>query len=250
MRAHDRSPRVQQGLTSPRYLAHALLLITLGITAGCATTQSYSSVSSLQSATPSAGTNIAVMPLDVQLSILTAGGLLEPQAEWTELGRQYMSEALSGIEKSRTIAFKKYEPPSDGDPRAKVAAEIERLHAAVGQAILFHKYQVPLPTKKDAFDWTLGPDVATLKDVTGADYALFIFVRDSYSSAGRVFMQFAAAMLGVGIAGGQQVGFASLVDLNSGNIVWFNYFLDPAGDLRKPDPAVKTVNLLLKGLPE
>ena len=63
-------------------------------------------------------------------------------------------------------------------------------------------------------------------------------------------MQLAAAALGVGLVGGQQIGFASLVDLTTGEVVWFNHLHSTAGDLRTSEPAKKTVALLMSGLPK
>ena len=224
------------------------LLILVGFLHGCATTTQQASITQLDSAGEQA--RIVLMPLDVQLFLLTAGGVNEPQAEWTESAKQNMQSALKTFEGGRSLQFVNYVRPDESSLDASLLYELEKLHGAVGQAILFHKYQVALPTKKNVFDWTLGPEVRLIKERTNADYALFLYIRDSYSSAGRVFVQLAAAMLGVGMTGGQQLGFASLVDLKSGNVVWFNYLLSGTGDLRTPDPALKTVNNLLKNLPE
>jgi hypothetical protein len=49
--------------------------------------------------------------------------------------------------------------------------------------------------------------------------------------------------------GGEQVGYASLVDLNTGRVVWFNQLNRMSGDLRNPAPAVETVEALLKDFP-
>lgn len=192
------------------------------------------------------------MPLDVELSVLTAGGLLEPRADWTESAEKYMSIALQRYQDTRGAQLVKYHQPEGEDLFEQKLIEIERLHSVVGQAILTHEYnnQLKLPSKGEAFDWTLGADVSALKDKYKADYALFLFVRDSYSSAGRIFMQLFAAALGVGIAGGQQLGFASLVDLNTGKISWFNRLFSGVGDIRTQESAEQTVALLLEGLPE
>jgi hypothetical protein len=41
------------------------------------------------------------------------------------------------------------------------------------------------------------------------------------------------------------VGFASLVDLETGDIVWFNRLARAHGDLRTPDAAAETVKALV-----
>jgi hypothetical protein len=53
------------------------------------------------------------------------------------------------------------------------------------------------------------------------------------------------ALLGVGVPGGAQVGFASVVDLRTGDIVWFHRLVRPHGDLRTPDAAGETVKALV-----
>lgn len=215
---------------------------------GCATTKDFSSVETLKPS--SSGLKVVLMPLDVELSVLTAGGMLEPRADWTEDAKHFMIDALKEEETTRHIRIVLSESSAKAEPIDKKITEIERLHRAVGQAIQVHQYLIKLPTKKDKFSWTLGPEASVIKEKYDADYALFIYVRDSYASAGRVLAQLAAAALGVGISGGQQIGFTSLVDLHTGNIVWFNYLQSEVGDLRKPESASKTVALLLKGFPE
>ena len=80
-----------------------------------------------------------------------------------------------------------------------------------------------LPLKKE-FDWNLGPSSAVLKRQYDADYALLIFVRDSYSSGERIMFQVLSALLiGYMPGGGVQAGYASLLDLNKGKIVWYNH---------------------------
>lgn len=92
--------------------------------------------------------------------------------------------------------------------------------------------------------------MAPLRAATGADHALFVWIRDSYTSAGRVAVQvLAAALPGVAIPGGVQTGFASVVDLSTGDIVWFNRIQRPQGDLRTAEAAAETARTLLEGFP-
>ncbi len=88
-----------------------------------------------------------------------------------------------------------------------------------------------------------------LRDEFGADYALFVFMRDSYASAGRVAVIAVAALLGVGMQGGVQLGFASLVDLRTGEVMWFNRLVSGVGDLRTPEPARQAIESLLTDVP-
>ena len=129
---------------------------------------------------------------------------------------------------------------------------LDQIHTPYGgQSILVHKY-IPysaLPTKKDKFDWTLGPDAAVLGEEYDADYALFVYMRDSFASSGRMAVILVGALFGVGVPGGQQIGFASLVDLRTGQILWFNRLFSEVGDLREPESAHTAVEYLLDELP-
>jgi hypothetical protein len=192
------------------------------------------------------------MPADVSLSLLTTGGMMEPNAEWTEQGRQNVIAALRAEMAERNIQVVSY--GDDGVSGYQIASEHEqliKLHEAIGGAIKQYKY-VPgfeLPTKKDRFDWTLGEGVKSLRETRGGNYALFVHAEDSFSSEGRVALKFALALLGAHIEGGRQVAFASLVDLDSGAIVWFNVLASGVGDLRDPKLAQQTIDTLLDDSP-
>jgi hypothetical protein len=225
------------------------LLLLIGLFSGCAQSAALLRDKSWQRA-PGA-VRVVVMPPDVQLSELTAGGLLEPKANWTEQGRQHVSTALERHLQTKGATIVPYQPPASSGEDEAADEQLVKLHDAVGSTILVHKYLpvFALPTKGDRFDWTLGAGVKDLQARTGADYALFVFFRDSYASAGRVALIVGAAILGVGVPGGQQVGFASLVDLRTGDVLWFNRLFNPAGDLRTPEPATTAVQNLLVQLP-
>jgi len=77
-------------------------------------------------------------------------------------------------------------------------------------------------------------------------------VRDSYASAERQAAMVGIAILSLGRAvplGGVQLGYASLVDLNTGQVVWFNRLQRGRGDLREGDKAAETLNALLAEFP-
>jgi hypothetical protein len=49
--------------------------------------------------------------------------------------------------------------------------------------------------------------------------------------------------------GGLQTGYASLVDLQTGQVLWFNGIDTSQGDLREPQVAAESVKVLLTGFP-
>lgn len=202
-------------------------------------------------ARPPSATAVVLMDPDIELSELSAGGMQQPKAEWSEAAEKLMTAALEEHFGEKSLALQRYRAPAD--PQARRAHErVVNLHRAVGQSIRAHKYpNLPstLPTKEKSFDWTLGEGAKKLQADIGADYALFVHVRDSYSSPERIALMFGAALLGVGIPGGVQVGFASLVDLHTGEVVWFNQTVNSMGDLREAKPTPEQLTALLDQLP-
>ena len=194
----------------------------------------------------SGGKTIVLATPDIELSELTAGGAEAPRADWTGSAIALTRKEIAATLAARGVAV------AEADTGANVGeSQIVKLNSAVGQAILLHLYYSPikLPEKGAALDWTLGPGVAVLHDKYHGDYALFVHLRDSYSSTGRQALMGVAALLLVPVPGGFQSGFASLVDLRTGRIVWFNRLLSVNGDLRNANDARDTVGELLKGLP-
>ena len=249
---------------------------------------------------------VVLMRPDVQVGELQAGGLPQPNAEWTEGARAQITKALRTELQSRKLDFVvmddrvpvyldtvtarardacrerravvaaspaaspavglaavaqaqdcdnlAIDPPIDA---AALVADYHGLHEAVTQAILAHKYGLgagKLPTKKEAFDYTLGPGTAPLGEVSGANYGLFVATNDQFASDSRKAMQVMGALgciIGacVIVGGGIHVGYVSLVDLQTGNIVWFNLLRGSKGDVREEEGARGMVAAIMAGMP-
>ena len=189
------------------------------------------------------GKRVVIIDPDVELSELTTGGVTEARADWTATGKGFIKQDVAAALSKKNIDT--VVADNITDPHE---VQLVKLHNAVGSAIVFNAL-VPLPTKGKNLDWTLGPGASVLSSHYAGDYALFVYVRDSYTTAGRAAMMIGAAILGVAIPGGQQTAFASLVDLRTGKIVWFNRLASSGGSLKEAKGANDTVNHLLDGLP-
>lgn len=196
-------------------------------------------------------TRIALMPMELQLYQLTAGGVREPRAEWTRDAEVHVRRAISVIQAEKQLQLVKFDASTLPLERQKVMDQLVKLHGVVGGEI-FLQARIPQrrpPTKQGRFDWSIGTEVRSVAEATGARYGLFIFLEDSYSSGGRVALGIAMALLGVGIQGGQQIGYASLVDLNTGQIAWFGTIARGSGDLRTEAAAEDSLRSLFSTLP-
>ncbi len=195
---------------------------------------------------------ILVMPVDAELFELTVGGVREPKAEWTSSARTLLSAEMRQTMQTRNVAAVDYEDAAVAPEKRDHFRQLIMLHAVVGFGRWLEQYlpdAIP-PTRKSQGAWTLGPDVRDLKDQYGANYALFTYVRDSYSSTGRVITSILAAGVGIHVSGGTQIGFASLVDLDTGDLVWFNALGRHSGDVRDADGARETMAALLTDFPK
>ncbi len=242
-------PVTSRPLDAARLLrAAATMLLAAGL-AGCVATTALKRPD--LSAPAPAGTRVLLMTPNVELSEVTAAGLEEPNAEWTALGTHNVASALAQFMGKRKVQLVPYREPDAGSDAAHAHVQLQKLHEAVGGTILVHRYNQAaiLPTKADRFDWTLGTDTRRLRQEFGADYALFLLLHDSYASGGRVAMIIAMAAFGVAVHGGIQRGFASLVDLRTGDVAWFNVLVRGAGDLRTPESASDAVSTLLAEVP-
>lgn len=217
--------------------------------AACTQTSSLSKGESFQR--PHGTVRVLLMPSDIELYELLDSGLQEPRAEWTAAAKRNVDAAIGDMMRPQNAELRPYVPPANDLAAERRHTQLLKLHDAVGGSILLYQYGgvSQLPSKAGHFDWTLGSGASELQRTYGADYALFVYLRDTYSSSGRKALMVGMALLGIGVSGGTQVGFASLVDLRTGDFVWFNYLYSTVGDLRTPKPAHDAVRELLSGQP-
>lgn len=232
------------------------LLLAIGTT-GCVQTRQ---VADVYFTPPEGNYRLLVMRPDVTVNSLTTGGMAEPRADWTEQARSNIIAALRAQQADRGGNVKVMDR-RDSLPgvSADSVADLERLHAAVGNSIALHKYMgAYLPTKRRrGLDYTLGRDAVALGRKSGFDYALFLYAEDNIASTGRTALQvLGVAGCAIGFCapsgGSGQFAYASLVDLRSGEVVWFNVLQTGSqlpgvsfGDIRKPEGAAQMVERLL-----
>lgn len=223
-----------------------LVVMACALLAACTTTRA--KLADENPTKPPAGARILVLQPDIQLNVLTASGLQEPKADWSAAARDNLAAEVNKALGAREHRFKVLDPNT---AMAGRPGQLLRLHRAVGQSIMAFNYGVyALPTKKGAFDWTVGDGAQSLGAEYEADYALFVTGGGSYASGGRVAAMIGLSLLGVGVPLGHQQVFCSLVDLKTGRVVWFNVAqAGPNADMRDQQGAQSLVDALFKSLP-
>lgn len=182
----------------------------------------------------------------------STGGMFEPNADWTDQSRTNIAAALAAA--TGRLGHRIVVADEPVGPAAATLAAYRGLFSTVADAVIVYQFFPGnrLPTKKRkgaAFDWTLGSGVATIPGAADADYILFLETEDAFGSTGRKVAQLFAAGLGVGITSGIHKGYAGLVEVKTGNLVWLNADRQMGGDVREPDGAAKRVTQLLEGFP-
>jgi hypothetical protein len=234
---------------------------------------------------PQAGFSVLLMPPDVELE---ERGLIGSKArmDWAAEARQITEATVRDILEAKNIAVSVFLATDSQTSEVQEAALTQ-------QRLLFQRI-----AERSAYGRragfiiagarhpSLAPALSHLGRASDARYALFLALRDRYSSTGRVVGQvalgalFVASVVFLGMpltpldlddaspryasAGGspalavtaapsgsscpEQVGYASLLDLDTGEVVWLNRVSEGCSDLRNPDDLRKTLELLLSGL--
>jgi len=187
----------------------------------------------------------------VRVGEQSTGGQPEPNADWTVQARTLIEAELKRRQANLGVEVVS-EPELAGDD-ARSLAEHKALFNSVANSVL--NYQLfkgnRLPTRKNRpFDWTMGDGARRISEMTGARYGLFVTTDDQYGSLGRKMFQFlAAGLVGVGVSSGVHTGYAGLVDLQTGQLVWINADGKMGGDVRTEEGALKRVDQLLEDFP-
>ncbi len=236
----------------------AALVAASVATSACVQTKQYAD---MQFTPPQGNYKLLVLRPDVTVGSLTTGGMVEPRADWTDEARANIVTALRAQHSSHggNVTIIEHWKQLPGVSPEELA-DVERLNGAVAESIVVHKYLGDyLPTKRGkGLDWTLGQDAVRLGQKTGYDYALFMHAEDQVASGGRIALGvigLAGCIVGFcapNVGGAQQLDYASLVDLKTGEVVWFNVVLASSqvpgikfGDIRSPQGAAQMVDRLL-----
>jgi hypothetical protein len=201
---------------------------------------------------PASGTVVMSLKPKVSLSLLTAAGTKDPKVEWSDNAATYLNEAVDTALKAKSYGITR----ADSDQiTAPEAVQVLKLNQAVNDSITLNRLPAyKLPTKAK-FEWTLGEGATRLipeaaDGMAKARYALFLTAEGSYSSGGRAALAVGAAIFGAAVPLGGQYVQASLVDLNTGQVVWYEFTVVGAGtDIRTQEGATTLVTTLFKKFP-
>ena len=190
---------------------------------------------------------IAVVKPSVDMYEVDAVGSPMLKAEWTRDALKNVQDSVLKFFKEKQIDVEFYFTDLTEDQKQYL-----KLQDAVSGIIIGHVVvpEMKLPTKDKKLDWTLGPEIRTAFNDVNADYLLILGIKDHFSSAGRILAQTIRLLLIGSVSILQQQGWVTLVDLNNGDVVWFDFVQSGSfGDTRKLKGADEAVKKILKNLP-
>ncbi len=162
-----------------------------------------------------------VVLLPVEFSVYEKGvGTGEIVADWTEAARANLAQAASDVLGERAglqlVSMPSLEPAEQQalrDHLAVVKLVVLQANSMIGSA---------WNHRKPEFDRSFGDGLQFLREKSGADFAIVIDGSQVKQSGGSIFTQIALAAIGVGIPGGGTYLTSSLIDLQAGEVKWFN----------------------------
>lgn len=200
-----------------------------------------------------AQTKAIVMPVDLEIYLLTASGSREYQPEWTETGQANVQTAFDSATSSMFEAVAL--PELSAEEQGVLDEHLALFDIAVSNSITMIN-TAKMKHKIDNYDYTLGPGLGWLAEKSGAEKMVMYIAEQEKSSGGRIAMMVLGAAVG-GATGvyvvpgiGSSYNVTGVIDLRSGNIEWANYRTPVKGDMRKETAATKSVDDLFDAFPK
>lgn len=177
---------------------------------------------------------VVLLPPQVFVYELSAGGMPTRMADWEATARENLSAAATRL--SHEAGFELLPAPVLAPLLADQLEAHIGLYERVAQSVFVYGRgdMDAWAHKKNEFDYTVGPGLAFLRQQTGADAALIVLGSDYISSGGRRAAFIAGLMLGVVMPLGQSFITAGIVDLTTGDVLWMSFDSSSSMDSRTP----------------
>jgi hypothetical protein len=171
---------------------------------------------------------VLLLPVDIRLHEVSTGGVTEKVDEWSNTASTRAAQCVREEANSRHLFEIVEGPPLSPEDKAALDQYIALYDVVAGSAYVASHSVYPAWTERaKTFDYTLGPGLKDLAEHTGIDAALLVSGSDYISSSGRRAAMAMGALLGAftGVvvmpAGGISFISVGVIDLRSGNVIWF-----------------------------
>jgi hypothetical protein len=229
----------------------------IAVLAGCAATPNASLHESIAGKTEQRmPRKMLLLPADIRVHEISAGGVVEKVDDWTISASNHAMKSVREIAGSKNL-FEPKEVPALADSDKQVLDQHLALYELVAASADFSKSGPFAPWRERAknFDYTLGPGLTELAERSDLDAAVIVIGSDYISSSGRKATMalgiLAAALTGVAVipVGGTAYVSVGVVDLKSGNLLWFATSRGQTDDLRQEQQVRAVLEKLFTGYP-
>lgn len=173
---------------------------------------------------------IAVLPPDIKVYRLTAGGVRELVDEWNEESKALVWQSLQKyLGKRYGFNIKFIQEPLLEANCKDLWISTKALYNAVSISALMHAYPGPnaFSSKLENFEFTLGPEVSTIARICEADALLFVSGYDYEATGGRIALSywnyFMGALTGVTtVLKNPSFMSIAMIDGHTGDLLCFN----------------------------
>jgi len=218
---------------------HLTVIVLLFPLAACTMAGNPSVGSDIRDGLANLPKKLLVLPVSVSISEISAGGVVQEDPIWSKEGESAMTLAVNGFFAKRGTTSLQTMPELSDEEVELVHEHILLYDAVASQAYIAANVPAYGWSHLAAdFHYSLGSGLRFLKRSSGADAALIVIGYDSISTGGRKALVAIAAMAGVGMPLGSSKVLVGVVDLEDGDILWFQHsFAQGTTDLRKPEDA-------------
>ncbi len=160
--------------------------------------------------------SVLILPPDVVVSVLNAGGTTEPRADWSAEVRTGLIEALQGHLYAKGVRFIPYDGADVSDDHLDVMRQANVMMDAVELA----QAKQGIGSQRI---YALGKGSREALRQYDADYVLVSVVRANQASGGRTAVAILGAVAGVAVETNAAEFRVGLFDLRDGQLKWANF---------------------------
>jgi hypothetical protein len=200
---------------------------------------------------PTLPKKVVVLPIDIKVVEVTAGGVEESVPDWSKEASQSVFKAVSAAI-TRQPGIKAITAPQFSGASAANFDE----HLALYKLVVNTAGKIPWQHKAKRFDYGIGSGLRAVAEQTGADVAIMVSGRDYGSTAGRKARAVVGHIPIVNIFTGPapQLGHSfihvGVVDLRTGDLLWMSSeYREGSTNLRDPNDAAKMVDAVFEWYP-
>ncbi len=234
----------------------AVTMICLIALAGCATARNSVHRDLAHATEQQLPKKILLLPIEIRVHEISAGGVVEKVDDWSNQASANARQYIKTLATSRG-AFKIVEAPAlSAQDKAQLDQHVALYEVVAGSADL--ALASPISAWRERakdFDYTLGPGLKPLAEHTGIDAAMILTGTDYISSAGRkaaMAMGVLLGALGGGLfvpQGGTSFVSVGVVDMRTGNLLWFASDQSGTTDLRNEQDVHRMLEQMFQTYP-